>query len=306
MTFEISVVVPSFNCANFLERAVASVQNLGLPNSEILLVDDGSTDETPNLGPELAKRYPALSYLRKPNGGLSSARNFGMASASGRYIVLLDADDELLPCEMTTALATGADMVRIGVLEAAESGATTEHLDSGVASTGAQYLQARFNAHTFFTPSWAYFYRRDWLQKQRLQFKPGLVHEDNLFTVQALLAAGTVAVHPGLVYKYIRRPGSITKASDRTNLLARIDSLALICEELTGLANSRPDLDLRWWIDQNVHNAAALAKQAGGWWPWVLTVAMQLKCMVTYRGFQRPGVRHIQRKRLKALLLGRR
>lgn len=87
----VSVVIPVFNYARFLSRAIDSVLNQSYGNFEIIVVDDGSTDNTPLV----ASMYGDLiRYVPKKNGGVSSARNVGILQAKGQYIAFLDADDE--------------------------------------------------------------------------------------------------------------------------------------------------------------------------------------------------------------------
>ncbi|WP_217476130.1 glycosyltransferase family 2 protein [Stutzerimonas stutzeri] len=94
----ITVVIPAYNYAKTLPRAVESVIAQLSEHSELLVIDDGSTDETPAVLAELQARHSArFRMIRKPNGGLSSVRNLGIAEAKGAYLVFLDADDELAP-----------------------------------------------------------------------------------------------------------------------------------------------------------------------------------------------------------------
>ncbi len=94
----VSVVIPAYNYAATLPRAVESVVNQLGPAHELIVIDDGSTDATPEVLAELARRHPhAFRAVRKENGGLSSVRNRGIREARGSFLIFLDADDELLP-----------------------------------------------------------------------------------------------------------------------------------------------------------------------------------------------------------------
>lgn len=92
----ISVVIPTYNYGKLLPRAVNSViPQLGT-QVELLIVDDGSTDETEQIVSGLQREHPdAIQYIRKKNGGAASARNCGIKNSQGRFLVFLDADDEL-------------------------------------------------------------------------------------------------------------------------------------------------------------------------------------------------------------------
>lgn len=90
----VSVVIPAYNAAWCLPRSVESVLSQTFRDLELIVVDDGSTDET---GKVLGALAGDIRVVRKPNGGLSSARNVGIAAAEGRYIAFLDADDWWLP-----------------------------------------------------------------------------------------------------------------------------------------------------------------------------------------------------------------
>jgi glycosyltransferase involved in cell wall biosynthesis len=93
----ISVIVPCYEQAHLLPEAVASVQAQSAADWELLVVDDGSPDDTAEVASALAAADPRIRLLRKPNGGLSSARNAGLAQVRGRFVQFLDADDMLLP-----------------------------------------------------------------------------------------------------------------------------------------------------------------------------------------------------------------
>lgn len=99
----ISVVVPTFNCAPILPRALDSILGQSLPATELIVVDDGSQDDTEDL---IRRRYPQVRYLKQANGGVSSARNRGIGAAGGDWIALLDSDDAWLPDKLAAQCAT--------------------------------------------------------------------------------------------------------------------------------------------------------------------------------------------------------
>ncbi|MNQ55577.1 GalNAc(5)-diNAcBac-PP-undecaprenol beta-1,3-glucosyltransferase [compost metagenome] len=94
----LSVVIPAYNYATVLPRAVESVLSQATPEVELWVVDDGSSDDTPAVFASLSQRYgAAFQGVRQVNTGPSAARNKGVQLAQGRYVLLLDADDELAP-----------------------------------------------------------------------------------------------------------------------------------------------------------------------------------------------------------------
>jgi glycosyltransferase involved in cell wall biosynthesis len=88
----IAAIIPLYNGAPYIRQAIASVLQQSLPAAEIIVVDDGSLDDGPQIVEQLARDHP-INLLRKPNGGQGSARNFGVANATCELIALLDQDD---------------------------------------------------------------------------------------------------------------------------------------------------------------------------------------------------------------------
>ena len=98
----VSVIVPTFNRRDLVQRAAASVRAQAPISAELVVVDDGSTDGT---GDRLKARDPALRYLAQEHTGRSAARNRGLQASTGDYIVFLDSDDALLPGGLATLAA---------------------------------------------------------------------------------------------------------------------------------------------------------------------------------------------------------
>ena len=96
----VSVVIPCYNQARFLGEAIESVLSQSYPHFEVVVIDDGSTDNTS----EVASRYPGVRCIRQENRGLAGARNEGIRRTNGDYLVFLDADDRLLPGALEVGL----------------------------------------------------------------------------------------------------------------------------------------------------------------------------------------------------------
>lgn len=101
----ISVVIPCYNHAQFVGEAIESVLGQTCANYQLLVVDDGSTDDTP----QVVQRYPTVTYIRQENAGRSAARNNGLVESRGDFVMFLDADDRLLPHALAAALESFRD-----------------------------------------------------------------------------------------------------------------------------------------------------------------------------------------------------
>lgn len=136
-----SIVIPAYNYASTLRRAVESVTDQLKPNCELIVIDDGSTDDTATVVAQLKEEAPErVRYICKENGGLSSVRNLGIREALGTYLLFLDADDELLPDAINSLekhIATHPDtrLVIGGHISVFSSGKRREHLPANLPPT---------------------------------------------------------------------------------------------------------------------------------------------------------------------------
>jgi glycosyltransferase involved in cell wall biosynthesis len=104
----VTVVIPSFNCARFIREAVDSALAQTVPPMEVIVIDDGSTDNTPEVMAVYAPD-PRVRYIRQKNAGQSTARNNGIRAAQGEFIALLDADDRWKPDKLEKQLDKFSD-----------------------------------------------------------------------------------------------------------------------------------------------------------------------------------------------------
>jgi len=109
MDYKVSVIIPCYNQAHFLNEAVDSVLAQTYTNWECIIVNDGSTDNTESVALTCAEKDNRIKYIRKENVGLSSARNKGLDEATGDYIQFLDSDDMITSDKFETSLRNGND-----------------------------------------------------------------------------------------------------------------------------------------------------------------------------------------------------
>lgn len=209
----LSLIVPVYNVAPFLERCLASLAAQDSEGMEIVLVDDGSTDDCPAILARYAAQHPHMRVIRQDNGGLSAARNTGLDHISGQYVAFADSDDWIESSYYRRLL----ELVRAKNLDLAHGnamyhfeGRREDHpvyrdaLSTGV-MPGREVLRRRLADKTFRHMVWMHLYRRDFIERLGMRFIPRLIHEDVLWTTRAFLQAQRVAYDPTPGYFYRQR-----------------------------------------------------------------------------------------------------
>ncbi|MBW4641438.1 MAG: glycosyltransferase family 2 protein [Goleter apudmare HA4340-LM2] len=116
---KVSVVVPAYNVSNYIQEALTSLKLQTFKDFEVLVVDDGSTDDTAAVVQKFCQGDSRFQLLQKPNGGLSSARNYGTSHARGEYIALLDGDDVYHPDKLANHVTRLDKEADVGVVYSA-------------------------------------------------------------------------------------------------------------------------------------------------------------------------------------------
>lgn len=210
---KISVIIPAYNAETYLEPCVRSVLQQTYQNLEILLIDDGSTDKTWEVCRALAAADSRVRPIRKENGGVSSARNAGIAAASGEMLTFVDGDDELrehaLEALLEAQQGTGADIVAAWY----DMGASIPYPEAGdVVWKGTQALQKSLEDHPLTYSVWAKLYTREIIGDTR--FQEGIrVNEDSLFVFRLLCKQPCFAGINRVVYFYRPNAASASRAA---------------------------------------------------------------------------------------------
>ena len=216
-----SIILPIYNVAPYLERCVQSVLEQKFRDFELILVDDGSTDRSPEICDLLSAQHECIRVIHKENGGLSSARNAGTAVAVGEYIWWVDSDDWVAPDALQilyrASCESRPDMVKFSYVR-------VEGDEQPFCSNARPGLYEEENVKVLldtavFTPSqfclsaWSHLYRRAFLEKNQLTFvsERSIGSEDYLFNLQALAVVQSVQVIPDQLYFYEQRAGSLSQ-----------------------------------------------------------------------------------------------
>lgn len=215
----VSVVVPVHDVEPYLRRCVDSILDQTHANLDVILVDDGSTDASGDICDDYAADE-RVTVIHQDNGGLSVARNTGMARASGAYVTFVDSDDWLDPRFVETlidlATAYNADIAACELFRTSDSGAVPSPPTSELRLLEREGALRALNGalHTTLTVACGKVYANHTLQGVR--FPPGRLHEDEFTTYLALAAANRVVVTGQAMYHYWQRPDSITGVASTT------------------------------------------------------------------------------------------
>lgn len=212
---EISIIVPVYNSVKYLERSLSSILTQSFPDFEIIAVDDGSTDGSWELMKQFALNDSRVKIFHKENGGVSSARNFGLTKAMGKYICFVDSDDELMGDAlkiMVDMTGGGIDLVMGGYEMYDEKGeitySITERIEKTVSRVDAIKQMYKPDYYIYWGFIWGKLFRRTIIDKYNLHFDEDIYYtEDRLFAIEYLSRQnGFVLLFTKPVYKYITRP----------------------------------------------------------------------------------------------------
>lgn len=264
----LSLVIPVYNVAPYLGTCLDSLIAQTRPIDEIVVVDDGSTDDCPAILASYAGRLPQMRVIRQENGGLSAARNTGMKQARGKYLAFLDSDDFVAPQIYDRLLAMAqADDLDIALCNAFahfEGREDDRLIYSDLAATGVvpggEWLRQRLQQNRLMHMVWMHLYRRDFLTRHGFSFIPRLVHEDVIWTTEALLKAERVRYDPTPLVFYRIVDRRFSAEGNRRRLSAIVASSIVNARALAKLAEDCPgdgELQrlLRW---QSVDGAFAI------------------------------------------------
>ena len=213
----VSIIVPVYNVEHYVGFCISSLTKQTYTNIEIILVDDGSTDGSTQLCQEAAKLDHRIKFERKKNGGLSSARNYGLTYASGDYVVFVDGDDIVSPVFIQTLVEASLEsdapvsIVQAGNVMNPEAGLRIrfEATATRIVMTGLDALESMLENREISTSACGKMASLDVWRKH--SFPEGRVYEDLAVVFGVLGDADKVVLSDIPLYGQVIRPGSITR-----------------------------------------------------------------------------------------------
>lgn len=212
MELMISVIVPVYNVAAYLPACLDSILQQDYSNLEIILIDDGSTDDSGSICDSYAEKDSRIRVIHQANGGAAAAKNAGLRIATGEYLSFVDSDDTIEPGffrYMTQLLENhAADVVQCGFRDV-YTDATIDHvvLEDLCTFTTQEYLK-RYTIDWTCCLLWDKLYKRSLFNG--IFFEEGHIVDDEYFTYQGMMNAKKIVHAPEIVYNYRKRRSSVT------------------------------------------------------------------------------------------------
>ncbi len=216
-----SVIIPALNAENYIQACLKSVSEQSYENIQIIVVDDGSTDDTYQMVKNYAEKDSRIVSLLKGNGGVSSARNMGLSRADGKYIAFLDADDIMEPNTIDVLVTEiekhRADWVSCQYSMLYEHG---NHLDGYDFINGKRIFSSDEDRYMFLVTEylnymvgyevWNKLYRTDIIRHNNLVFSERIkIGEDQAFNIKYLMHANNLYCLPNRVIRHRVRKDSV-------------------------------------------------------------------------------------------------
>lgn len=216
----ISIIVPVYNCKEYLKECVNSLLKQTYNNIEVFLVDDGSTDGSGKICDELAKTDKRIIVLHKKNGGVSSARNAAIKEIKGKYTLFVDSDDYVDVDYVDTLVNNieSNDMVVCGYVEEYKKKSIEMKItDENIIIDPKKANRLIYENRAFGGYLWNKLFITEIIQEKKIQFNEKIhMCEDQLFIINYLLYVKKINVISKMLYHYrMRKSSMVWKKNDR-------------------------------------------------------------------------------------------
>lgn len=223
---KVSIIVPAFNVEKYIAKCLNSILKQTYKDYEVLIINDGSTDNTPVICEQFAKQHPEITIFNKKNGGLSSARNYGIKKARGKYVTFIDSDDYIEPTYLYTLIdditANNCEisMVKHNIVYPHKTINTGTH--TRIKLDSQECLKKMLYGDDVDVSAWAKLYEKNLFTN--IEYPNNRLFEDSATTYLLIDKANKIFLNSTPLYNYIIRNDSITNKSFNKNNLDLIEA----------------------------------------------------------------------------------
>lgn len=226
---KLSIIIPVYNMENYIRDCLDSILHQYVEGAEVICVNDGSTDHSLSILEEYRDNHNFIHVYSKKNGGLSSARNYGIEKSEGEYLFFLDSDDKLAEGDCLSFMIQTMQNAELDVLyfdgksffenetihreQIHYEMAYQRKKSYGVYLNGRALFLDLINNRDYYVQASLQCIRREFLNKNHLHFEDGILYEDNLFMFEGMLLAGKVMHQNKTILLRRVREGSIMQSS---------------------------------------------------------------------------------------------
>ncbi len=267
---KISVIVPVYNTEKYIEKCLKSLDDQTMKDFEVVIVNDGSKDESERAIKNYMRRTRMnIKYLKKENGGLASARNYGVERASGKYISFLDSDDYLDKDTfylLEQYIDKDIDLIKFKMKTVNEKEEVLEKLDGPVFDVckGEEGYKKLCTTDKYMDPACIYLYRREFFVENNFKYKLRY-HEDFGLTSLIIVQAKTFVSTDIFGYNYLQTEESLTRAKDYNkdierakDMLAHYDNMIPTVNAYTNISAETKALVKRYYTNSVILKANKL------------------------------------------------
>jgi len=254
----LSIIIPCYNGENHLMRCLNSLLNQDVPldSYEIIIVDDGSTDGTPEICDLYSSKYLNISVISQSNGGIGAARNAGIRQAKGKYMMFVDADDyvdhNVLSILTNKIINSNLQALRFNYQSLDENlqiipkknNSTFSVVWDEISVDGTEFLTEKLGWSCYV---WLYIFDTYLIRKNNLYFSEGVIFEDIDWLVRVLLVTQKIMAIDKQVYNYVQRVNSITQDSTLENKSNIVKDKIRVVNFLIELSQKTKNVKVELW-----------------------------------------------------------
>ncbi len=206
-----SIVIPVYNVEKYIDRCLKSIVNQSYKNYEVIIVNDGTKDNSVEIINKYTKKYKNFTLCNKENGGLSDARNYGIDYVTGDYLLFIDSDDyinEDLLKELNSVLEEKEyDLIKFKINLVDDEG-NFIRTENGM-DTSKEVSLSEIFGEEFCEPAWTYCYNVKFWKENKFKYSKGKIHEDFGLTPEIIMSASNIYYLNYFGYNYVQRENSI-------------------------------------------------------------------------------------------------